>query len=50
MAEFCKDCFLRIEPNMRVTEVSDDLDLCEGCGEYKQVVIEAEPKVQGATN
>jgi len=34
MAEFCKDCFKQLLFNGY-----EDLDLCEGCGEFKQVVI-----------
>ena len=43
MAEFCKDCFEKLLPNWIVTTISNDVDLCEGCGEWKQVVIEASP-------
>lgn len=43
MAEFCKDCFEKLLPNWIVTTTSNDVDLCEGCGEWKQVVIEASP-------
>ncbi|MBR1969728.1 MAG: hypothetical protein IKA17_05180 [Clostridia bacterium] len=42
MAEYCLDCFNK----MNGTDydeydfvVSKDLDLCEGCGEWKPVVI-----------
>lgn len=46
MAEFCKECFKRsvavpsdgIIDNMLV--MSDWLDVCEGCGEFKSVVLE----------
>ena len=36
MAEFCKDCFLEINPLKEnetvVLSAPDDLDFCEGCG------------------
>ena len=44
MAEFCLECFNKLE-NANYTERDfiltdeDDLDLCEGCGEWKRVVI-----------
>ena len=41
MAEFCRDCFLRMEGDDRLANriiLSRDLDLCEGCGEWKRVV------------
>jgi hypothetical protein len=46
MAEFCRECFKRcIEPGAldQYIIVSDDEDLCEGCGEWKQVVLEYDP-------
>ena len=42
MAEFCKDCFKQLLFNGYEDDkiiLSEDLDLCEGCGEFKQVVI-----------
>ena len=44
MAEFCKDCFKKMCPDWIITEVSREKDICEGCGEWKPVVISAEPK------
>ena len=47
MAEFCKECFKRcIEPGALDEHivVSNDEDFCEGCGEFKQVVIEYNPE------
>jgi len=42
MAEFCLPCFNRLN-NEQLTdqdiELSDDLELCEGCGEYKVIVL-----------
>lgn len=42
MAEFCLDCFNKISKT-NYTErdfiLSDELDLCEECGEWKQVII-----------
>ena len=45
MAEFCKDCFIRdFKPSRReikriVVSDPDDLDICEGCGQLKRVVV-----------
>jgi len=42
MAEFCLPCFNRLN-NEQLTdqdiELSDDLELCEGCSEYKVIVL-----------
>ena len=43
MAEFCKECWKKINgiDNGKVGyRLSKELDLCEGCGEYKRVVVE----------
>jgi len=52
MAEFCLDCFN--EMNVRRYDgrpysedevtLSWDLDLCEGCGEWKPVVVSLRPE------
>lgn len=42
MAEFCLECWNRInEENLAKYEVvlSRKPELCEGCGEYKKVVV-----------
>jgi len=42
MAEFCLDCFNKMEKsNLKKRDVvlSSEEDLCEGCGEYKRVVM-----------
>lgn len=42
MAEFCLDCFNKMENcNLKKRHVvlSSFDDLCEGCGEYKRVVM-----------
>lgn len=43
MAEFCKDCFEKyLTPDRSVVDhviLSKDPELCEGCGEYKPVVV-----------
>ncbi len=44
MAEFCLDCWNKLN-GTKLTEYDvvlsgeDDKDLCEGCGQWKQVVI-----------
>ena len=47
MAEFCRECFkTKIEPGAldKHIIVSEDEDLCEGCGEFKPVVITYNPE------
>lgn len=42
MAEFCLNCFNKMEnANLKKRHVvlSSEEDLCEGCGEYKRVVM-----------
>ena len=42
MAEFCLECWNRINETKDTEDkyiISDDLDLCEGCGELKHVVV-----------
>ena len=42
MAEFCLDCLNKLngrnDPKSKYI-ISRDLDLCEGCGEWKHVVV-----------
>ena len=43
MAEFCLDCWNELNgTDYDESEyiISEELDLCEGCGEYKHVIIE----------
>ena len=42
MSEFCKECFYKYNPECAgyPVRLSRDKDLCEGCGEWKKVVIE----------
>jgi hypothetical protein len=43
MAEFCYECYKKILKGDREKDelvISKYLDLCEGCGKYKPVVIE----------
>ena len=43
MAEFCKECFLtKLGPgtNPESLVMSEEADLCEGCGEQKPIVLE----------
>lgn len=41
MAEFCKDCFKKIDSSVSEQDLvlSSDMELCEGCGEMKPVVL-----------
>ncbi len=42
MAEFCLDCWNRINNTNDPPEkyiFSDELDLCEGCAEWKRVIV-----------
>ena len=42
MAEFCFDCLQKLDGCLYDPKdfiISDDLDLCEGCGEWKHVVV-----------
>jgi len=42
MAEFCLDCYNELNgTNDKSSKfiISKELDLCEGCGEYKQIVV-----------
>lgn len=42
MAEFCLDCWNEINETNDPPEkyiISKDLELCEGCGEYKHTII-----------
>lgn len=51
MAEFCLDCLNKINgTNYDESKyiISDDLDLCEGCGEWKPVVVAVRRKNSGS--
>ena len=42
MAEFCLDCWNKMnemKDSPRRYILSRELDLCEGCGEYKRVIV-----------
>lgn len=47
MAEFCKDCavkYLGFTPKQANNAImSDEPELCEGCGEMKPVVVRIKP-------
>lgn len=42
MAEFCRDCFRKMEPlvDESCLVLSPESELCEGCGEARQIVLE----------
>lgn len=42
MAEFCLKCLQEFEPNANENNavLSDSLELCEGCGNLTQIVLE----------
>ena len=45
MAEFCKECFVKVfgptkENEVIITTEDNELDLCENCLEWKPYVIE----------
>lgn len=50
VAEFCKECFKKkiATPSDNITDdmlvMSEELDFCEGCAEWKPVVIEVKDK------
>ena len=42
MAEFCYDCYKKIlkgKKNKHELVISKDLDWCEGCDEWKRVIL-----------
>ena len=42
MAEFCLDCWNKLNATDATEKdyvLSGDLDLCEGCGEWKPVIV-----------
>ena len=46
MAEFCTDCIEKMDkdPDAKYRySLSRDFDLCEGCGEWKRVVVGYNP-------
>ena len=48
MSEFCKDCYISIcggSENDKI-KLSKELDLCEGCGDYKRVVVSVRPTLK----
>lgn len=42
MAEFCLECLRKFEPNANENNIvlSDNPELCEGCGILKRIVVE----------
>lgn len=47
MAEFCRECAIKrlkfSEGEMRRAKMSEEPDLCEGCGQWKPVLIGFKP-------
>lgn len=42
MAEFCLDCWNKMNHTHETERdwiLSDELDLCEGCGEFRRVIV-----------
>ena len=39
MAEFCVDCYNRLHGTQLTEEVDTEIDLCEGCGQWKPVIL-----------
>ena len=38
MAEFCVECTRKLERDIQFVVLSEDNDLCEGCGEWRLVI------------
>ncbi len=54
MAEFCLECYLRVckpeDVDTAAVALSEDDELCEGCGKFKQIVeTVAEPVARRRT-
>lgn len=49
MAEYCKECAAKVlgltEKEMSRADFSTDPDLCEGCGQWKPVLIRIKPTI-----
>ena len=48
MAEFCLKCWNKINNSNDSEEIyiiSKDLDLCEGCGKWKRVIVKRKSKL-----
>lgn len=47
MAEFCEECFRKLNPECAgySLEISRDKDFCEGCAKWKRVVIGFKPSI-----
>ena len=44
MAEFCIDCWNKLHgTNYTKNDVRTDMDLCEGCGQWKPVIVVLRP-------
>ena len=41
MAEYCKDCFKKLNPQVDVHRIvmSREMELCEGCGQLRPCVV-----------
>lgn len=52
MSEYCKDCFIKTfrptkgEIRRLVLSAPEDLELCEGCGQTKRIVVRIKPTLK----
>lgn len=50
MSEFCKDCFLKLNPQFEEKDLVmiKDEELCEGCGKVvKETVLKVKENIEG---
>lgn len=48
MSEICKDCYQRLYGTQDRIVMSDELELCEECGNIKPVVVKVKPPIKEA--
>lgn len=50
MAEFCRECFIKVfrhtQDEIDHIVMSDDIDFCEGCAEWKPYVLYIEDETE----